>query len=169
MELYDSSKDGMLDAEELESAPGLKYVAERIDSDQDGMLSTGEIESMIDAWNENEVGLGTAQCAVKLGRRPLGKADIRLEPAPFLVGNIETAIGRTDQFGNAQLTVPKDKRPIPDCPPGVQVGVYHVVISKEQGDKETVPTKYNTETTLGQEVSYSDPIVSSIKVFELRK
>ena len=169
MELHDTDGDGSLDANELKSAPALEYAAERADSDSNGALSTDEIVAMINAWNENAVGLVTAKCTVQMGRRALPGANIRLEPAPFLAGQIETAIGLTDEVGDALLSIPKDKRPIPDCPPGVQVGLYRVMISKEQNGKELIPPRYNTETTLGQEVSYNDPIVNSRKVFQLRK
>lgn len=169
MELHDANGDGTLDEGELATAPGLAYSREKIDSDRDGALSQAEIVAMIENWNEKAVGLLTAKCTVQMGRRPLSGAKIRFEPAPFLEDQIETAIGLTDEVGDALLSIPKEKRPIPDCPPGVQVGLYRVVISKENNGKETVPSKYNSETTLGQEVSFNDPIVQNRVVYKLRK
>ena len=41
--------------------------------------------------------------------------------------------------------------------PGLPCGLYRITVSKKGADgKETLPTKFNTETTLGREVS-ADP------------
>lgn len=168
MELYDSDGDEVLSAPELKSSPGLNYAAQRADTNEDGSLDTAEIIAMVDAWNQKAIGLLTLRCNVKYKRRPLQGADIRLEPEPFLEGLIETAYGVTDEFGDAFVTVPKDKRPIPDAPPGVQLGLYRVVISKTKSDKESVAAKYNVETEIGQEVSFEDPGVMNGIRYDLR-
>ncbi len=169
LELHDTNQDGQLDAEELKAAPGLQYAAKRADEDGDSALSPDEILAMVEAWNEKSIGLLTLRCNVRLNKRPLAGASIRFEPSPFLDGQVEAAVGLTDEFGDAFLIVPKDKRPIPDAPPGAQIGLYRVVISKEKGGKESVPSKYNKDTTLGQEVSFGDPGVQNGIQFDLRK
>jgi hypothetical protein len=50
----------------------------------------------------------------------------------------------------------------------MHLGLYNVRISKIVGGKETIPSKYNTETTLGQEVANDVPeIASQSVVYEL--
>jgi hypothetical protein len=55
------------------------------------------------------------------------------------------------------VSIPKDQRPTPDTPPGLQLGFYKVRISKQVGGKESIPAIYNSETTLGQQISPDDP------------
>ena len=169
MELHDGNGDGLLDAQELAAAPGLKYAAQRADTDGDAKLSSAEIAAMIDSWNDKSIGLLTLRCNVRLGKRALQGATVRLEPEPFLAGQVETAIGLTDDVGDTYLTIPKEKRPIPEAPPGVQIGLYRVVISKIENGTEKVPSKYNEETTLGQEVSFDDPGVKNGINYRLKK
>ena len=138
MELHDQDGDEILSEKELQAVPGLAYAAERADEDDDGGLSKAEIETMVEGWSEKSIGLMTLRCNVTIGRRPLAGAKITLEPEPFLEGKIEPAFGLTDEFGDAYLSVPKEKRPVADSPPGVQLGLYRVKISKMDGGKETV-------------------------------
>ena len=168
-ELHDEDDDGILSSKELEASPGLAYAAERADDDGDGGLSKSEIEAMVEAWREESVGLMTLRCNVTVGRRALAGATITLEPEPFLEGKIEPAFGLTDEFGDAYLTVPKEKRPVPDSPPGVQLGIYRVKISKKENGRETISAKYNSETTLGQEVAFGDPGVANGITYALKK
>ncbi len=164
LELHDADSNGIIDSDELATAPGLAYAAERADKDGDGGLSGDEITEMVEAWNAKSIGLLTLRANIKLKKRPLAGAIVRLEPAPFLDGQVEAAFGVTDEFGDAFLTIPKEKRPIADSPPGAQFGLYRVVISKQKDGRETVPTQYNAETTLGQEVSFDDPgVLNGIK------
>ena len=168
-ELYDANGDEVLSTNELDASPGLKYAAKRNDTSGDGSLDRNEITIMVDGWNQKAIGLLTLRCTVKYKRRPLQGAIVRLEPEPFLQGVIESAHGITDEFGDALLTVPKEKRPIPDAPPGVQLGLYRVVISKMHSGEETIPAKYNQQTELGQEVSFDDPGVLNGIEYELKR
>jgi hypothetical protein len=49
----------------------------------------------------------------------------------------------------------------PTLPSGVHFGLYKVRISKLSNGQETLPARYNTETELGQEVSYDDPSMAN--------
>ena len=169
LELYDTDGDDALSATELESSPGLKYAARRADASGDDSLDRSELIAMVDAWNQKAIGLLTLRCNVQYKRRPLQGAAIRLEPEPFLEGLVEAAHGVTDEFGDAFLTVPKEKRPIPDAPPGVQLGLYRVIVSKTKAGEETIPAKYNQATELGQEVSFDDPGVMNGIKYELKR
>lgn len=168
LELYDTDGDELLSARELESSPGLKSASRRADTNDDGSLDKEEVIGMVDLWNQKAIGLLSLRCNVTYKRRPLQGATIRLEPEPFLDELIEVAHGVTDEFGDAFITVPKEKRPIPDAPPGVQIGLYRVVISKTKAGKETLPAKYNQATELGQEVSFDDPGVQNGIKYDLR-
>lgn len=167
LELHDADQDGSLSNDELKTSPGLNYVVARADTDSDGTLSNDELVALFDGWNAKSIGLLTLRCNVTKNRRPVAGATVRLVPEEFLDRQVETAVGLTDEFGDAFLSVPKDKRPIADSPPGVQIGLYRVVISKKKGDKESIASKYNVETVLGQEVSFDDPGVMNGVKYEL--
>jgi hypothetical protein len=51
---------------------------------------------------------------------------------------------------------------------GVQPGLYRVEVSKMVDGKETIPSKYNTETTLGVEVAQGSPVMIMGAQFELK-
>jgi hypothetical protein len=94
---------------------------------------------------------------VTLNGRPLVEATVTLEPEPFLGDEIKAATGLTNAFGTTSPSIPKEERPDPTLPGGAHFGIYKVKISKIVDGKETIPARYNTETTLGLEVSYDEP------------
>jgi hypothetical protein len=96
--------------------------------------------------------------------RPLEGAEVTFEPAPFLGDNIKAAVDVTSPAGFAQPSIPADQRPTKDTPAGFQLGLYRVRVSKKVNGQETIPAKYNTETTLGQQIATDDPAVASQKV-----
>jgi hypothetical protein len=96
-----------------------------------------------------------------LNGQPLTDAIVTLEPEAFLGYEVKAAFGTTSQFGDASPSIPKEQRPDPSLPGGAHFGLYKVRVSKIVNGKESIPTRYNTETTLGQEVSYDDPGMKS--------
>jgi hypothetical protein len=50
----------------------------------------------------------------------------------------------------------------------VQPGLYRVEVSKMVNGKETIPSKYNTETTLGVEVAQESPAMIFGAHFDLK-
>ena len=90
----------------------------------------------------------------------------RREPEPFLGEEVQTAVGKTGPDGSAEVSIPKENRSAPDAPPGVNFGLYKVRISKDDGG-ERVPAKFNSATTLGQEVAFDDPVVKQGIVLKL--
>ena len=168
MELYDKDGDGFLAGAELDESPGIKAAMETIDGDKDGKVTADEIAERVKAWQATGVGVLTTNSKFTLDGRPLAGAEITFAPEPFLGDNIKTAVGETDNSGSALGTVPKEQRPTPDTPPGFQPGLYRIRVSKKVGGKETIPAKYNEQTTLGQQYSTDDPALMSQKVrFEL--
>ncbi len=164
MKIYDSNEDGFVAGEELENAPGLKAAMENLDADADGKVSREEIENRVATWKAQGIGLMRFTCDVLLDGKPVEGATVILEPEEFLQATIQEATGETDVFGTASPRIPKEKRPSPTDPPGVQAGIYKVRISKEVGGKEVIPVKYNAKTTLGQEVSMDDKSIMNKQV-----
>ena len=89
--------------------------------------------------------------------QPLEGGSIRLIPEEYLGSELREAVGVTDEFGIAHVSIPPENRPTANAPAGVQFGLYQMQISKKIDGKEALPAKYNSDTTLGLEVSYDNP------------
>jgi hypothetical protein len=143
---FDANKDGVLDAQELEKAPGLLAGLKRIDANADGRINADEITACIRKWQETRTGRTTISVRVKRADAPLEGATVTLMPEKFLGTDIKTATGTTDSHGVTIPTVPVE----PGEPPGVACGFYRVEITKSGVD---IPAEYNTATKLGAEVA----------------
>lgn len=149
---YDGDQDGLIKAEELKSAPSLRFSARRIDGDRDGGISRDELAGFVEEhWLRMKSGIVRIRCEVYMNGRPLDGATVTFEPEEFMNGAVHPASGVTNG-GMARLDVADENRPHPNAR-GAQNGLYLVRISKMEGDKETIPAKYNTETILGCEVA----------------
>lgn len=149
IEQYDADGNGLIQGAELDGAPALKAAVENLDTDGDGAVSADEITARVRAWQSTNVGKMSLSCTVSRRGVPLPGATVKFVPEKFLGHEIRTATGQTDQFGVAVLSVPLD----PDRPgdvPGVHCGLYSVEITKPGTD---IAARYNTQTTLGQEVA----------------
>ncbi len=164
MEQYDTNQDGKVAGDELEKAPSLKAALKRLDTDGDGGVSADEVAARVNAWKEMKTAMTGVPCKVTLDGQPLAEATVTLEPESFLGDEIKTAAATTNTFGMAGPTIPKEQRPDPTLPGGANFGLYKVRISKVVGGKETIPARYNTETTLGLEVSYDEPGIMKMSV-----
>lgn len=159
MEMYDTDGDGKVAGDELEKAPGLKAMLATADTDKDGALTAEEVTARIYKWKEQKTGVTIFSFVATLNGKPLEGAVVTFEPEPFLGAKIKSAVGDTAFGGSGGASIPKDQRPTPTSPPGMHLGVYKVRISKQVNGVETVPAKYNTETTLGQEVAGDVPSI----------
>ena len=159
IELYDSDGDGKLNSAELEKVPGLQVAAEMLDSDSDSLVSESEIAERIKSWQATGAGLISFLCTVTLNGQPLEGATVTFEPESFLGDDVQTAVGVTRANGVASPSIPKENRPSPTTPSGLQLGFFRVRISKVVDGEETIDPKYNTETIFGQQATGDDPSV----------
>lgn len=164
MEQYDKDGDGKVAGAELEQAPSLKAAIKNLDTDNDGGVSAAEVTERVNAWIAMKTALASVPCKVTLDGEPLGGATITFEPEAFLGDEIKHSVGTTNAYGVTSPSVPAEERPDPKSPSGTYFGLYKVRISKMAGGKETIPARYNTQTILGQEVSYDDPGVKNRNV-----
>jgi hypothetical protein len=165
MEMYDTNGDGKVAGDELEKAPGLNSAIKRLDTDNDEAVSADEVTERIREWQAMKTGLMSFTFTVTLDGQPLEGASVTFEPVTFLGDDIKKAVAETDSFGVGSPSVPKELRIDPeDTPSGIAYGLYHVKISKFVNGKETIPSKYNEETVLGQEVTHDVPEVINRRV-----
>jgi hypothetical protein len=164
MEMYDKDGDGKIAGDELDAAVGLKAAMATLDANKDGAVQEEEITSRIESWQDSGVGIVMLSFGVWMDGKPLQGAKVEFEPEPFLGDDIQAAVGYSSPVGVAVVSIPKDKRPAADTPPGVQLGFFRVKISKKEGGKEALPAKYNAETTLGKEVAPDDPEIMEQKL-----
>ncbi len=165
IELYDKDGDGAIAGSELDAVPGIKAAMETIDvSPKDDKATEDEIAARIESWQETRIGVMTVSCTVTLDGRQVTDATVTFEPESFLGSNIQAGVADIGPGGGGTVTIPKDKRPATDTPPGVQLGFYRVRISKLANGQESIPAMYNKETTLGQQVAPDDPAVAGQRV-----
>jgi hypothetical protein len=144
---YDTNHDGYLDAKELERCPALKASLVSVDKDGDHRLSTDEITARIRTYVEDGVALKRVGCRVLLDGHPLHGATVTYVPEKFMGSVIQPASGVTNKKGEAALLTEGKKLP------GVEPGFYRVQVSKtDASGKETIPARYNQDTTLGTEI-----------------
>ncbi len=144
--MFDADKDGKIDGAELDKCPGLKAALSKVDPSNQG-VTADMITARIEAWQKSKLGRMSLSCRVTHNGQPLAGADVNFVPEKFLGTNIQVAKGKTDTNGMAMLSVPTKGQ---GDPPGVAPGFYRVEITEPGAN---VPAKYNTETTLGQEVA----------------
>jgi len=162
---YDGDSDGLLSTGEMDRCAGLKRAVELYDTNRDQSVSADEIAVRIRMWQESKVGLMPLGCYVKINDQPLEGATVRFVPESFLGEAVKPASGITRASGAASISVADAD--LPDDQKGlsaVHVGVYKVEITHPN---RTIPSRYNTRTTLGQEIARDNPDVMQGVVFDL--
>jgi hypothetical protein len=153
MSLFDADHNGALDKSELAKSPGLLAAITTTDTNHDGALDAAEIKNRIEYYQGTQTSILPLMMNIRLDGQPLSGAEVRLVPEPFLEKTIHPATGTTSASGSVGFKV--ESNPYP----GVNPGMYRVEISRKNQDKETLPAKYNTVTTLGQEIALDCPSV----------
>ncbi|MEX2169275.1 MAG: hypothetical protein WD851_08190 [Pirellulales bacterium] len=161
---YDSNRDGQIAGEELQKAPALVAALPRLDSNGDGGVTAEEMSERVKVWQQMRTGLMSFPFTVTLDGSPLFGATVTFDPVEYLGDEIKPASCVTDPYGGGGATIAKQNRPDPTSPPGMHLGLYKVRISKMVGGKETIPTKYNAQTILGQEVANDVPEIANRRV-----
>jgi hypothetical protein len=147
IEMYDANKDGKLSGAELDKCPGLKAAVSKVDPGNEGVTADA-ITNRIKAWQNSRLGRMSLACTVTRNGKGFEGAEVKFVPEKFLGDSMIVATGKTDQNGMVMISVPPSGQR--EDPPGVPPGFYRVEIPKPGLN---VPPKYNTETTLGQEVA----------------
>ncbi len=143
------------------ASPDLAAAANQYDKNGDGELTVDEIASGIAAWQKTGVGARSLPFGIRLNDQPLAGATVQLVPAAFLGDGMKEASGRTNAGGSGQFNMKPEDRPknAPNMPL-MQPGLYHVVITHPT---IKIPAKYNSATTLGIEVTSSNPGLEGVK------
>jgi hypothetical protein len=144
---YDSDGDEFLSAEELSKLPALKLAS--CDTDSDKKVSADEIAARIRQWSEGETGILSFYCNVTLDGAVLEGAEVTLDPEAFLGDAVKPAKGTMRSDGAILKIDPKLLPADQQLLRGVQPGLYKVRITHPT---KKIPARYNTQTTLGQEV-----------------
>ncbi len=159
---YDANKDGKLDAEELKASPPLQVAAQRIDVDGDGNITADEIAARINGWLNSGTTITGGAANVTLNGKPLTGATVTFKPPEFLGPGFKACSGKTDHNGQACVTGADAKYP------GIYLGIYRVRISKQVDGRETIPSRYNSESELAFEAATDVPLETGVVEFHLK-
>ncbi|MBN1853987.1 MAG: hypothetical protein JW829_14750 [Pirellulales bacterium] len=151
MAAYDKNGDGQLSIDELTSCPAIQGALGRYDKNRDKMISKEELVERFTMWAQSGIGVTRMICTVTLDQQPLSDANVEFIPEECMGGAIAGASGTTDKIGRASLAMdpsnlPSDLQELR----GIHQGLYKIKITHPNIN---LPPKYNTETTLGKEVS----------------
>lgn len=165
LEQYDANKDGKLDAKEMEKSAALAGAAAELDTSGDKSLDLAELTARLDSFAEGGVARKMFSAQLMMDGVPLADAEVKFVPEQFMLGAIAEGVGKSDAGGMVTITVPGVD------PPGIAVGFYRIEVSKKDASgKETLPAKFNTETTLGMEVpAFTMNRTSSTPVIVLKR
>ena len=149
----DANGDQSLDDAELAKIPGMLKQKEKYDVDGNGVVSKQEIADRINLWASQGLGVKTLAVEVTLDGRPLPEATVTFVPEPFLGEGPKPATGVTDVNGATKVSVANEHLPEQLQQArlrGLYGGIYRIEVTHPQ---RTIPAKYNTATTLGEEIA----------------
>lgn len=147
LDQLDSNKDGKLDDKELAKSPGLGAAAAELDTNKDKSLDLAELTARMQSYVDGNVARRMFSAQLQQGGIAVPGAEVRFVPEAFMLGSILEGVGKSDAGGVVSISIPNAD------PPGISVGFYKIHVSKKDASgKETLPAKFNSETTLGMEV-----------------
>jgi hypothetical protein len=157
---YDQDGDGALSTVELAKCPGILKAMALYDKNSDGKVTADEIADRFNLWLEHKTAYMTVSCNVLLDGKRLDGGTVEFVPEEFFGDALHPASGEI-QDGHAIVFVDASLLP-PDLADvqGVHPGIYKVKITHPTIQ---VPAKYNTETTLGQEVALDNPDIQAMR------
>lgn len=164
-ELYDANQDGKLDGKELDQCASLAFALVELDVNNDRAIDIAELTSRLQTYVDVGVARKVFSAQLTLDDAPLGEAEVRLIPEEFMLGVVGEGVGVADALGMVMVSIPEVD------PPGVNVGFYRVQVSKKDASgQETVPAKFNAQTTLGVEVPAATRLrTSSMPTLRLKR
>ncbi len=155
LELYDKDKDGSLSETELVACPGILGHLSQYDKDGNGAVSREEIEEQLTQLLSSRVGVTTLRIDVRMDRRPLPGAQVKIVPEGYLGDDVKPAYGTTNPRGTATMDIrDEDSLSSEQGLLGVHYGTYKVEVTHPE---VSIPEKYNTQTTLGYETEKGNP------------
>ena len=160
---YDANRDGALAGDELAACPPIQDSLSNFDKNGDGRVDTGELKNRFQVWLDSPTRLLKLLCVVKLDGQPLSGATVTFTPEKFLADALLPGEGGTGSSGMAGISIETaDVAGGPPQPTGMRLGLYRVSITHPSAK---LPAKYNSESTLGVEVSPTSsgsPIIFSL-------
>jgi hypothetical protein len=148
LEQYDTNGNGTIEGAELDASPALKAALPGLDTNRDKKLSADELKARFEAYRAQAAGAVGVVVTFTLDKAPLADAAVTFTPEPCMGKAAAEATARTGPDGGA-TTYTVGGKPLP----GLPAGLYRVAVSKPGPDgKESIPAKYNAQTTLGCEV-----------------
>lgn len=157
----DSNSDGKIDEKEVRAAPGLAEAFARADKDDNQSLSAQEIGDYMNVIVDGSPAIFALEFELSYRGRPLDQATVTLVPESFQGDQFKPASGVSDADGFADVTMAAEDLPFEGSPFGVRPGLYRIQITS---NKQNIPTKYNSNTELGIELSLSAPTLRSSRI-----
>jgi hypothetical protein len=155
MSEYDKNRDGSLDTTELRACPALYGALAAIDTNGDKRLSKDEISKRIEAYAAGTTGSIPVTCTIRLDGEPLPDATVTFDPEPCMGGALKPATAKTNESGQCTEYQIEGK-----TYSGLAAGLYRIRVTK---DGASIPTRFNTQSILGQEV-FHNPRVAELTV-----
>jgi hypothetical protein len=158
IELYDTDHDRALSDNELARCPGIRTTISLYDQDGNRSIDREEIIRRLSDLLKNRVGLTQLRSRVTYRGRPLPDAQIVFEPEPYLGDEVQVAEGTTNSHGSAQIGIAEEY--LPENVRNMKLvhyGTYKVRITHPT---IKLPSRYNSETTLGYETRIGDPFAT---------
>jgi hypothetical protein len=143
--LYDTNGDGKLDADELRQCPSLADALVALDGNNDRCIDEAELVKALRSFVVQNAGVNEAVIRVSRGGKPLVGATVKLIPEAFMLGAVEPASGVSNQEGVVRPQIEGLGKP------GIRLGFYRAEVTH---DSETIPSRYNSKTTLGKMIGY---------------
>lgn len=140
---YDTNKDNVLDAKELERCPSLKTLLTSMELQTTGKITAEELTERIRINQAATSWPASIRCLVTLDGADLANAMVTLTPESFQGAGMSTLTGTTGQNGRADLKPANGD---------AMYGFYRVSISKQINGQESLLPIYNSSTILGAEI-----------------
>ncbi len=142
---YDRNKNGFLEGSELDACPALKGSLIGIDTNRDGKISRDELKARFESYAAANTAMMTATVTVTLDGSPLANATVQFVPEPCMGEAAKEVTAKTGADGTTSAFTFDGQEY-----QGLPLGLYKVKVTAAG---KTLPTRYNTQSTLGAEVS----------------